>query len=112
MYEQLPSRGIRVGDFAPSSYRNLWRLGIPVTPPIFSNFFSVALTNGVYLALGIALPMLVIFCWLQGSPVTSVLRTLLFVGAGYGLFMAAVNWLACRKYKSLDLPPWSEYPRD
>jgi hypothetical protein len=111
------ARGVRRHWVAPPLYRLLWRLRVPLRPPLFQSFGAVFATMGGWFAASWGAVMQ-LFASLSGSTdlgtfgVRPVHARLLVwamaaaVGVFFGLCMAAtMRW----KARSLKVPPWEQY---
>src|SRR5262245_29869199 len=107
MEAHLSSMGLRPGDYAPPTYRLLWRMGIKITPPLFASFWHLASISGFLFTAGWGL----LLCMLASRKVPVVPDArLMITGAIAGALVGAVlAWPAHRKIQTLGLPRWSEY---
>jgi hypothetical protein len=106
MRRQLATRQIAPGIIAPPLWRLLWKLGIPLTPPLFLGFMPLALLCGGFFAVLWGLVMYLASWRTQGTPLINMLLVMLAAGAVFGLIMATVY----RRHASgLQLPAWSDY---
>lgn len=86
---ELRTKGVSRGLAAPLLYRLLWRLGCEIQPPLYQDFWSLFLLQGLLFAV---LWGLVMLPWLLGVSMVSVIVTLC-TGLAYGLFAA----IYCRR---------------
>lgn len=106
MEAHLSGLGLSRWTYAPPLYRLLWRLGVPVTPPLFASFAALALVQGTFFGLFWGL-----FMWLtvwaqQGMSAALAALLSVCVASTFGLCMAAIYRARAAK---LGLPAWSDY---
>jgi hypothetical protein len=104
MEEHLGALGVPRSTFAPPIYRALWRLGIPVPPPLFTGYLALTLFQGSLFALFWGIPMWVFTR--SFVPALYIVAGSLGSGLLFGLVMAA---LVRRKARELRLPTWAQY---
>jgi len=106
MYDEFPQRGISKSLYAPPLYKLLWRLGIKTTPPIFSSFVKVFITQASFFTVVWSILMCLILWRKQNMTTAFVVWIACFTGILYGLIMAAlIKWQA----KKYNLPSWKDY---
>ena len=106
MRRQLATRQIAPGIIAPPLWRLLWKLGIPLTPPLFLGFMPLALLCGGFFAVLWGLVMYLASWRANDTATAAMLVGMLTAGVLFGLIMATVY----RRHASgLQLPAWSDY---
>jgi len=107
LIEDLRRKDIKKGMVMPINYLLLWKLGFKIKPPHFSNFFSVAIIMGSWIAV-ICGPVSWLLIWRHNAvPIFNIILSSLFIGTGVGIVMAFCYYRQKRKFK---LPPWEDYP--
>ena len=99
----LDQQGLPRAQAAPMLHRTLWRLGVPLPPPILAGFGVNALMQGLLFGL-FWTGLMWVLIW-QGSerPLPLLLAAGLLAGALFGLVMAA---LMRSLRNSRKLPDW------
>jgi len=102
---KLAETGIKPRVYAPPILRLLWKIGIPLPPPLFAgfwlNFSFAALWFGLFWGLGM-------WFWLWSGEGYSVIHAIVLsalAGSFFGAWMAFYYQRTASKHK---LPKWSE----
>lgn len=106
MRAHLATRQIAAGVAAPPFWRLLWKLGIPLRPPLFLGFVPLALLCGGFFAVLWGLVMYLASWRAQATPLPTMLLGMLIAGALFGTIMATVYRRHARR---LQLPAWRHY---
>lgn len=104
----LEKRGVKRNTIAPPLYRLLWKLGVPIAPPVFNPFVINFLVWGGYFAAFMGVTMGSYEHW-RGEDTSHVPVTALLSGMLFGLWMATVYFAEARK---LSLPKWKDFTND
>ena len=107
MRNQLDSWQIAPGIAAPPFWRLLWKLGVPLPPPLFLGFVPLLVLCGSFFAVFWGLVMYLVSWRAQGTPLPTMLLSVLLAGGLFGLVMAMVFRRHARR---LQLPAWRDYP--
>jgi hypothetical protein len=103
----LVSRGVRPLTAAPPIFRLLWRLRVPIRPPHFMRFRTLALFVGIGWGATFDLYIWAVIAR-SGRAATPSVHAVVAVGAAlFGLLLALFYWWQARR---LGLPPWEQYP--
>src|SRR5436190_5584952 len=98
---------------APPLYRLLWKMRVPLKPPLFQSFWGIFLTFGGFLFVLTSLANFLTRYWVMGraSPARTAWTWLIPLSSAvfFGLGMAVVTRL---KAKQLQFPPWERYPAE
>ena len=105
----LTARGLKKASIAPPAFWLAWKLGIPVPPPHFLSFGTIATVMGTVFGVLWGILMWFVLWNPQGYPVG--LAIIASLGAGI-LFGAAMAFYYRRKARQLDLPSWSDYGKN
>ena len=98
----LVKAGIWPVNYIPPILRFLWWVGIDVTPPIFSSFWSTVIIRGCFMAIFYGL---FIQALNQGTSSKYGLYGAVFIGFATGLIQAFDNR---RRRIKFNLPSWRE----
>ena len=102
----LTARGVGKGTLAPPLFQLAWKLCIPIPPPLFMNFYGVALLMGSFF--GVFWGLLMWFLFWSRTDLGTVGAVIASAAAGvlFGLWMASYYRRNARK---LGLPSWHDY---
>jgi hypothetical protein len=112
MFQDLIPKGIKKSTLAPPLYRFLWKLGVKISPPLFSSFIFLFLFQGIFFGILMGI-FICAFAWIIrrfvdnsgftfiGAIYSSVIGSIIF-----GLVMATYTRNRAKKYK---LPLWKDY---
>jgi membrane associated rhomboid family serine protease len=99
----LSGRGVARRHAAPLLFRLLWRLGLPVRPPHFLGFASVAVVYGTWFTVVWGVFMWTLVWSQQGRSIVDVALRAAAAGACFGLMIA---WLYARERREFAVPAW------
>ena len=103
----LEAAGIPKRRAAPWLYRLLWRLGIPVRPPLFVGTIAAVLINVCVFACLYAGGYLLVHRALYGSERID-LHAMIRHGLGALIALAIVTAIRTERIRKFNLPRWSE----
>jgi len=106
LVSDLASRGVGKMTIAPPAFALAWKLGIPIPPPHFLSFGTLALMMGGFFGVFWGILMWLVFWKRETLPAGGAFVASLIAGILYGLVMASYyRW----KARKLGLPSWRDY---
>ena len=100
------ARGIGRSTSAPPLHRLLWKLGVPLPPPLMAGFALNALFMGGFFGVAWGLGMWLLFWRGQGLPSGLALVAAIAAGVLFGLAMA---WVLRRQARRHGVPAWDAF---